>query len=100
MAGRNFSLTAHLSAFVDREVASGRHGNASEVVREALRRYEDDVEAERESLRAIAALVTEGEAAIARGEYRLIRDTDSAEALIREFADGPRSESTSRRTAR
>lgn len=47
MSGRNFSLTDRLSGFINREVTSGRHQNASEVVREALRRYEDDIEAEK-----------------------------------------------------
>ena len=40
MAGRNVSLASRLSDFVDHQVGSGRHQNASEVVREALRRYE------------------------------------------------------------
>ncbi|MCJ8519443.1 putative addiction module CopG family antidote [Pseudorhizobium tarimense] len=38
-------LQQHVSDFVDREVASGRHRSASEVVTEALRRYEDDISA-------------------------------------------------------
>ncbi len=42
MSGRDFSLTPRLSGFIDKAVRSGRHPNASEVVREASRRYEDD----------------------------------------------------------
>jgi antitoxin ParD1/3/4 len=34
---RNVSLTPELEAFIDNRVASGRYGNASEVVRAALR---------------------------------------------------------------
>ena len=47
MAGRNVSLTSRLSDFVDHQVGSGRHQNASEVVRDGLRALED-----RERLRA------------------------------------------------
>jgi antitoxin ParD1/3/4 len=85
MGGRNFSLTRRLSEFVDHEVASGRHQNASDVVREALRRYEDDLEAERASLEAIAAIASEGRAAIARGDFRLVRGPGDAQALVEEL---------------
>lgn len=40
MAARSVELTEHLSRFVDEQVRCGRHQNVSEVVREALRRYE------------------------------------------------------------
>jgi antitoxin ParD1/3/4 len=38
----NVSVTDHLSGYVRKKVRSGRYNNASEVVREALRRMEDD----------------------------------------------------------
>ena len=60
MAGRNFSLTEPLSDFVDRQVASGRHQNASEVVREALRRYEGEVERENSIWRSFRRLRKRG----------------------------------------
>jgi antitoxin ParD1/3/4 len=82
MSGRNFSLTPHLSTFVDRQVDSGRHQNASEVVREALRRYEDDLEVERAVVAAIGALADQGAAAIERGDYRLISGPEDACALL------------------
>lgn len=40
----NVSITDHLAAFVKARVKSGRFNNASEVVREALRRMEQDDE--------------------------------------------------------
>ncbi len=38
----NVSVTDHLAEYVRARVKSGRYNNASEVVREALRRMEDD----------------------------------------------------------
>ena len=38
----NVSVTEHLAGYVRKKVQSGRYNNASEVVREALRRMEDD----------------------------------------------------------
>ena len=38
----NVSITDQLANYVRRKVKSGRYNNASEVVREALRRMEDD----------------------------------------------------------
>ena len=89
MSGRNFSLTSHLSAFVDRQVESGRHRSASEVVREALRRYEADLEAERATLEAIAVVAAEGRAAVARGDVRLVRGAEDARTLIEDLMGDP-----------
>jgi antitoxin ParD1/3/4 len=38
----NVSMTDRLAGYVRRKVSSGRYNNASEVVREALRRMEDE----------------------------------------------------------
>jgi antitoxin ParD1/3/4 len=81
VSGRNFSLTQHLSRFIDKQVAAGRHQSASEVVREALRRYQDDIQAERASIDAIRAAAERGVAAIERGEYTLVRGPDEARDL-------------------
>jgi len=40
----NISITKELAGFVRKKVKAGRYNNASEVVREALRRMEDDDE--------------------------------------------------------
>lgn len=82
MSGRNFSLTEHISNFVDREVASGRHQNASEVVREALRRYEDDINAEDASLAMIAKVAEQGIAAIDKGDFTLVNGSEGSKALL------------------
>jgi antitoxin ParD1/3/4 len=88
MSGRNFSLTEQLSQFVDRQVGSGRHQNASEVVREALRRYEDDILAEAVSLAAIERIAAEGIAAIERGDHILISGSEDRRALLQRWIDG------------
>ncbi|MFI4986314.1 MAG: type II toxin-antitoxin system ParD family antitoxin [Alphaproteobacteria bacterium] len=87
MGGRNFSLTRHLSEFINRQVTTGRHQSASEVVREALRRYEDDIAAERASLAAIRAVAEEGIAAIERGEYTLVEGAVGSRALLSRLND-------------
>lgn len=82
MSGRNFSLTDRLSLFIDQQVEDGRHQNASEVVREALRRYQDDLDAERASLAAIEAVADRGIAAMERGEFRLVTGVEDRSALL------------------
>jgi antitoxin ParD1/3/4 len=82
MSGRNFSLTERLSDFVDDQVASGRHQNASEVVREALRRYEADVLAECANLKVLERVAVQGLAEIARGEYTLIQGPADERRLL------------------
>jgi antitoxin ParD1/3/4 len=82
MAGRNFSLTEHLSDFIDDQVSAGRHQNASEVVREALRRYEDDILAEKASIAVIEKIAKRGLAEMARGEYTTIAGPDDERRLL------------------
>ena len=85
MGQMNVSVTDHLAKFVRDRVKSGRYNNASEVVRDALRRMEEE---EQRALRvaaptvedvitdftaieteAIRRRVLEGIAEIDRGEY-------------------------------
>lgn len=83
-AGRNISLTDRHRRFVDAQVASGRHASASEVVREALGRYEDDVAADQAHLDMLAALAAQGEADIARGATIKVRDSAHLRAILDE----------------
>jgi antitoxin ParD1/3/4 len=83
MAARNVSLTDHLASFVDQQVTSGRHQNASEVVREALRRYESELAAQQACIEMIHGIAREGREAISRGEYALIDGSDARNALFR-----------------
>ena len=82
-AGRNISLTNELGAFVDEQVKSGRHVSSSEVVREALRRYQDDTRREQAHLDYIQKLAEKGEVDIAAGRYVELRTPDEVRAHIR-----------------
>jgi antitoxin ParD1/3/4 len=86
MAARNVNLTDRLGDFVDRQVESGRHQNASEVVREALRRYQFDLEAEEAALEAIRTIAREGREAIGRGEFLLIDGEQARADLFRRLS--------------
>ncbi len=80
---RSFSLTEDLDAFVDGQVASGRHTNGSEVVREALRRYQNDISQEQAAYEAyLRRLVEEGEADIATGRYVALNTPEELEGYI------------------
>jgi antitoxin ParD1/3/4 len=81
--GRNFSLTDHQQRFVSEQVANGRHASGSEVIREALRRYEDDILGEQARLAALNKLAEEGEAAHARGDYTRLSSREELRAFIR-----------------
>jgi antitoxin ParD1/3/4 len=69
----NIYLGKHFEEFIRKQVESGRYANASEVVREALRLYEDN-EVKLERLRA---KIAEAEASLDRGEGIEITDLDA-----------------------
>jgi antitoxin ParD1/3/4 len=81
--GRNFSLTVHQQRFVSDQVANGRHASASEVIREALRRYEDDILCEPARLAVLSKSAEEGEAANARGDFTRLSSREELRAFIR-----------------
>ena len=60
MPTRNVNLTEALDAFVEQAVASGRYGNASEVVRDALRRLETGIAEDSARLAVLEAAINEG----------------------------------------
>ena len=81
MSGRKFTLTRHLDDFIERTISIGLHRNASEVVHEALRRYEDDLNTEETSLAVIQALANRGIDAIHRGEFTMVQGEGGALTL-------------------
>jgi len=81
----NVSITPHFSRFIRRKVASGRYSNASEVVREALRRLEQ-AEMLNEQFEIVdpddaREAVLEGLASMERGDFIELR----GEAALQEF---------------
>ncbi len=60
MPTRNVNLTEHLDHFVADQVASGRYSNASEIVREALRRLEEQEQERSAKLDALRQAAKQG----------------------------------------
>ena len=75
MATTSLSLGEHWEAFIKNEIASGRYGSASEVIRAGLRKLEDD----EQKLETLRALIQEGKAS-GTAEY-------SYEGLMAELDD-------------
>jgi antitoxin ParD1/3/4 len=65
MASTSLTLGEHWETFIRNEVASGRYGSVSEVIRDALR----DMEIKRSKLEALRLHLAQGEAQAAKGEF-------------------------------
>jgi antitoxin ParD1/3/4 len=83
----NVSITPHFSNFIRKRVSSGRYSNASEVVREALRRLEQEEVVREQSIIVdpdnAREAVLQGLASIERGESIELKD----DAELKEFFD-------------
>ena len=75
MATTSLSLGEHWEVFIKNEIASGRYGSASEVVRDALRGMEE----RKSKLQALKAHLSEGAAQACQGKFI---DDFSMDALI------------------
>lgn len=83
----NVNLTPELEALVHRKVKTGRYNSASEVVREALRLFEDRERIREFRLREMRKRIDQGWASLERGEGvdgveffdRLARDEEELE---------------------
>jgi antitoxin ParD1/3/4 len=69
----NIYLGKHFEAMIRKQIDSGRYANASEVVREALRRYEH----EEEKLASLRAKIAVADAELERGEGIEVEDLDA-----------------------
>jgi antitoxin ParD1/3/4 len=83
VTARNVSLADRLDTFVEQQVLTGRHQGASEVVREALRRYDADLTAEAACIEMIRGIAHAGRDAIARGDFTVIDGDEVRQALFR-----------------
>jgi antitoxin ParD1/3/4 len=94
MPTRNINLTPRFDRLIETEVASGRYGSASEVVREGLRLIEARKREENAKLRWLRAAVKEGVDEIDRGEgieFTSMRDLDAhLDELAEEVLGGRR----------
>ena len=96
----NVSITEHLAGYVRQKVKSGRYNNASEVIREALRRMEEEdarslrlakpsaedilADLTTEQIEGIRRRVREGIQSIEQGEYREYKGRRGLEKLANE----------------
>jgi antitoxin ParD1/3/4 len=78
MATTSMTLGPHWEHFIKDEVASGRYGSASEVIRDALR----VLETRQAKLAALRAHLAQGEHQAEQGQYV---DNFSMDELIREL---------------
>ena len=87
MPTRNINLTERLDRFIERRVASGRYGNASEVVREGLRLMENREREEQAKLDWLRGAVKESLDQIDRGEGKEFRSTRDLARHIRHLGE-------------
>lgn len=78
MATTSLSLGEHWEVFIKNEVASGRYGSASEVVRDALRAMEE----RKNKLEVLRAHLAQGAKQASTGEFV---DDFSMDALINDL---------------
>jgi antitoxin ParD1/3/4 len=87
---RNINLTEHFDHFVERQVASGRYSNASEIVREALRLLEEQEQARKAKLSALRQAakqgfdeIDQGKGIVLKGKKAISQFIEAIEAEVR-----------------
>ena len=83
MPTRNVNLTDHLDRFVKAGVASGRYGNASEVIRDALRILEAKSREDRAKLESLRKAAKVGFDQLDRGESEELHSVEEFRDSIR-----------------
>jgi antitoxin ParD1/3/4 len=78
----NVSLTPQLEEIIRKKVESGMYGNASEVVREAIRLMD-----RQDRLERLRAQLAEADAQIDRGEYTIWTESSLAELIAEADAE-------------
>jgi antitoxin ParD1/3/4 len=75
MPTRNINLTEHFDRFIERQVSSGRYGNASEIVREALRLLEEQEQEREAKLKTLRQAAKQGFDEIDQGKGIVLSGT-------------------------
>jgi antitoxin ParD1/3/4 len=86
MPTRNINLTDHLDRFIERGVATGRYGNASEIVREALRLLEQRQQEGARKLQALRKAAREGFDEIDQGQGIVLKDDKALDTFLEDLA--------------
>jgi len=87
MPTRNINLTERLDRFVDAGVASGRYGNASEMIREGLRLLEQWEEEKKAKLEWLRAAVRQSIKEIDCGKGITFDSMDNLDAYIDQLGE-------------
>jgi antitoxin ParD1/3/4 len=89
MPTRNINLTEHCDGFVERQISSGRYGNASEIVRAALRLLEERDQVREAKLKALRRAakhgfdeIEQGQGLVLKGRKALDRFLDDIEVEV------------------
>jgi antitoxin ParD1/3/4 len=82
---RNINLTEHFDRFVQRQVSSGRYGNASEIVREGLRLLEEQQREREAKLKALRQAAKQGFDEIDQGKGIVLKGKKEISRFIREI---------------
>jgi antitoxin ParD1/3/4 len=82
MPTRNINLTEHLDQFVERQVASGRYSNASEIVRDALRLLEEEEQERKAKLKALRQAAKQGFDEIDQGKGIVLKGKKAVRQFI------------------
>src|SRR5713226_492880 len=82
---RNINLTEHLDEFVERQVASGRYSNASEIVRESLRLLEEQEQERKAKLKALRQAAKRGFDEIDEGKGIVLKGKKAVNQFIKDL---------------
>ena len=87
MPTRNINLTPHFDKYIESLVTSGHYGNASEIVRDALRLLEERGQEREIKLRALRKAAKIGFGAIDHGKGIALHSKEEIDAFINGIAD-------------
>src|SRR5438132_6373878 len=85
MPTRNINLTEHFDHLVERQVSAGRYGNASEIVREALRLLEDQEQERQAKLKALRQAAKQGFDEIDQGKGIVLKGKRAIKQFVKEL---------------